>query len=63
MSHYDEYYEEYCNDLVKEANVIANKRKEDFINKNMKGFGVSYQEAEINYEKDMQNHIKILNSW
>ena len=63
MSHYDEYYEEYYNGLVKHANVAANKKKEDFINKTMRELGLTYQEAEIAYEKDMQNHIKILSSW
>lgn len=63
MSHYDEHYEDYYNDLVKQSNVAINKKKQAFINKNMKELGVSYQEAELNYENGMQNHVKILNSW
>lgn len=63
MSHYEEYYEEYYNDLVKQKILTINKKKEEFINNKMKDLEVSYQEAELIYEKDMQNHNKILNSW
>ena len=63
MSHYDKHYENYYDDLVGQANISVGKKKADFINKNMKELGVSYQEALFNYEQDIKNHAKILNSW
>jgi hypothetical protein len=48
MSHYDEYYEDIYNTLVKDTKIRENDKKSNFINNLINCTDISYEDAEQN---------------